>query len=177
METKKDVILGFTKGQCVAIGAASVAYASLDEKDTIVADCMILFVIFIALALFFSLLTWNLLVGIFISFVLCMGLLCIYLPVHLLLTHPQAMRETEEKSKTSIMLSASRAYDHAKEDIKGRCEEDELVIIKDSFYSYMYAKDIIKGRWKEAEPTIMADSRHALLYMENVINEYDTKKC
>lgn len=58
---------------------------------------------------------------------------------------------------------------HAENEIKGRWEEGEPLILTSPFCSYVYAKSVLKKPWKEAEKIILTDARCAYLYAKNVI--------
>jgi hypothetical protein len=73
-------------------------------------------------------------------------------------------------------------YKYARDILKGRWEEAEPVIVKDSWSASQYAEDILSkdpkwtsikghenGRWPEAEPYIMKDPGSSYNYAKDVI--------
>ena len=74
------------------------------------------------------------------------------------------IEEYKQKMISSDNMSKMLAF--AKDIIKGRWKEAELVIMKSPMYAYMYAGHIIKDRWIEAEEYIKKDESWWGLYKE-----------
>jgi len=81
--------------------------------------------------------------------------------------NPQKLSSREEQK---ILKDPMKAYEYAKNVIRGRWPKAEPIILKNERTAYLYAKDVIKGRWPEAESLLLEnDSGRLSEYATNVI--------
>lgn len=72
--------------------------------------------------------------------------------------------DTDPKLVKIIATDPHFSYWYARDIIKGRWPEGEIVVAKDPWYAYMYAKNVIEGRFPEGEPTLERDPNMWRMY-------------
>lgn len=75
----------------------------------------------------------------------------------------ESLKKKPEKPKKQVATDpiadndAFGAFLYARDHLKGRWPQAELLIMKNPNIAYYYARDVIKGRWPQAEKFIMKD--------------------